>query len=60
MIALLGWPSSLYLWHRFRDNRVPALDQAWMVLCGVLALGLSAATFWVPMQKGIQSLEDMG
>jgi ABC-2 type transport system permease protein len=60
MIALLGWPSSLYLWHRFREDPVPALDQAWMVLCAVLALVLSAATFWVPMQKGIRSLEDMG
>ena len=60
MIALLAWPSSLYLWHRFREDSVPALDQAWMVLCGLLALGLSAATFWAPMQKGIRSLEEMG
>ena len=60
MIALLAWPSSLYLWHRFREDSMPALDQAWMVLCGALALGLSAATFWAPMQKGIRSLEEMG
>jgi len=60
MIALLAWPSSIYLWHRFREDSVPALHQAWMVLCGLLALGLSAATFWAPMQRGIRSLEEMG
>jgi ABC-2 type transport system permease protein len=60
MIALLAWPSSLYLWHRFREDSVPALDQAWMVLCAVLALGLSGVAFWAPMQKGIRSLEEMG
>ncbi len=60
MIALLAWPSSLYLWHRFREASVPVSDRVGMVICGLLALGLSAATFWMPMQKGIRALEEMG
>jgi len=60
MIALLAWPSSLYLWHRFRELPVPARSQAWMALCGLAAIALSVGTFWASMQKGIRSLEDMG
>jgi len=60
MIALLAWPSSIYLWHRFREVSVPGRDQVWMVLSGLLALGLSAITFWMPMQKGVRALEELG
>jgi hypothetical protein len=60
MIALLAWPSSLYLWHRFRELPLPARSQAWMALCGLTAIALSVGTFWVSMQKGIRSLEEMG
>ena len=60
MIALLAWPSSLYLWHRFRELPLPARSQAWMALCGLAAIALSVGTFWVSMQKGIRSLEEMG
>ena len=51
MIALLAWPSSVFLWHRFRELPLPAGQQAWMALCGALAVTLSAATFWLPMQR---------
>ena len=60
MIALLAWPSSIYLWHRFRETPVPLSDGLWMALCGLLALGLSAATLGLPMRKGIRALEEMG
>jgi ABC-2 type transport system permease protein len=60
MIALLSWPASIYFWHRFRELSLPVRDQAWVAVCALLALGLSAATFWVPMQKGIRALEEMG
>ncbi|PYQ03146.1 MAG: hypothetical protein DMF82_14045 [Acidobacteria bacterium] len=60
MIALLAWPSSLYLWHRFRDIPLSVRDQFWMALSGALALGLSGATFWLPMRNGVRALEDMG
>ena len=60
MIALLAWPSSVYLWHRFRELPLPAGQQAWMALCGLLAVTLSVATFWLPMQKGVRALEDLG
>jgi len=60
MIALLAWPSSIYLWHRFRGIPVLAGDRMLMVACGAFALGLSAATFWMPMQRGVRALEEMG
>jgi ABC-2 type transport system permease protein len=60
MIALLAWPATIFLWHRFREAPVPLRDQAWMVLCGLAAVGLSAATFWMPMRRGIQALEELG
>jgi len=60
MIALLAWPSSTYLWHRFREVPLPLRLQVWMVLCGGLAVGLSAATFWLPMKNGVRALEEMG
>jgi ABC-2 type transport system permease protein len=60
MIALLAWPSSLYLWHRFRELPLPARSQAGMAVCGLAAIALSVGTFWVSMQKGIRSLEEMG
>ena len=60
MIALLAWPSSLYLWHRFRGISMLPGDRAVMVLCAALALALSAATFWLPMRNGVRALEEMG
>jgi len=60
MIALLAWPSSVYLWHRFREVPLAAGDWFWMALCALAAVGLSAVTFWTPMQRGIQALEEMG
>src|SRR5207245_6569507 len=32
MIALLAWPSSVYLWHRFREVPLAAGDRFWMAL----------------------------
>ena len=60
MIALLAWPASIYFWHRFRELGLPGRDQAWIAVCALLAFVLSAATFWIPMQKGIRALEEMG
>ena len=60
MIALLAWPSSVYFWHRFRETSLAPGEWLWMGLCAAVAVGLSAVTFWAPMRKGVQALEELG
>lgn len=58
--ALLAWPASLYMWHRFHGLPVPNARLVVMVLSLAAALGLSVLTFWLPMRRGIRALEDLG
>ena len=59
-VALLAWPASTYLWHQSRGEAVSASHRAGMILCFSAAAALSAATFWLPMRRGIRALEEMG
>jgi ABC-2 type transport system permease protein len=56
-ILLLGYATSVYLWHQQRA--VPLLlRHAWpMVACFASALVLSLAAFWVSMRSGVAALE---
>jgi ABC-2 type transport system permease protein len=56
-IALLAWPSSVFLWHRFRGLPLPASYQALMAASATLAALLCALTFWLPMRNGARALE---
>jgi ABC-2 type transport system permease protein len=58
--ALLAWPASLYMWHRFHGLPLPNARIVMMVLSLAAALGLSVLTFWLPMRRGIRALEDLG
>jgi ABC-2 type transport system permease protein len=59
-IGLLGWSSSIYLWYRYHHMALPAWQLAKMGVCFAVALALSGATFWLPMRRGVQALEQMG
>jgi hypothetical protein len=56
-IALLAWPSSVYLWHQFRGLPVRPTQQALMVLSLLTAALLALLVFWIPMRKGIEALD---
>ncbi|MBI1875788.1 MAG: hypothetical protein HYS05_18125 [Acidobacteria bacterium] len=59
MIALVGWPSSVYLWTRVRS--VPlSLAQQWMIAaCFSAAAIMSLATWWLSMRAGVRALQDL-
>ena len=59
MIVLLGWPSSVYLWHEVRRLPIPLMWQVLMGACFAAAAGLSLATWLVSMRAGVRALEAM-
>jgi len=58
-IVLVGWPSSLYLWHRVRRVPLTTLQQAMMAVCFVAAAAVSLATWWLSMRSGVRALQEM-
>ena len=59
MIVLLGWPSSTFLWHRFRRTRLSDLEQALMAASFLAAAALSLGTWWLSMRAGVRALQRM-
>jgi ABC-2 type transport system permease protein len=59
IIALVGWPSSVYLFQRFRRGPMPGYQQVLVPLCFFAAVVLSLVTFWVGMRTGVRALEEM-
>jgi ABC-2 type transport system permease protein len=59
MIVLLGWPSSVYLYHRARFRPLTADEWLPMSLCFAGAAVLSLATWWCSMRAGVRALEEM-
>ena len=58
-IALLGWPSSVYLLAQVRHLRLSGVQQLLIALCfgGVITLSL---TIWITsMRSGVHALEAM-
>ncbi len=56
-IALLGWPSSVYLFHQVRHLPLDAARQAQIGSCFAAAALVSAATCWFGMRFGVTALE---
>ena len=56
-IGLLGWPTSLYLWHQHRGVAIPPLRGWTMAACLAAAAGLSLVTCWLPMARGVRALD---
>jgi len=59
VIVLVGWPSSTFLWHRFRRARLSDLEQALMAASFLAAAGVSLATWWLSMRSGVRALQQM-
>jgi ABC-2 type transport system permease protein len=59
MTLLLAWPSSIYMWYRFRG--VPLTAPRWFLMAAgfLSAIALGLATFWLPMRAGVRALEEM-
>jgi ABC-2 type transport system permease protein len=58
-IALIGWPTSLYLWYQYREIAIPAGRLAAITASLGAAALLSLATFWLAMRSGIRALEQL-
>jgi len=59
-IALLAWPSSVYLWHQFQEVPLAPRHYLQMAVAFSAALSICVATFWLPMRKGVRALESLG
>ncbi len=60
IIALVGWPSSLYLMRQFRRARLMPLQQLLMAASVASAIGLSLFVWLASMRSGVRALEKMG
>jgi len=56
-IALLAWPSSVFLWSLYTQSPIPTARAALMGVSFGLALALSIVTFLAPMRRGVTELE---
>jgi uncharacterized membrane protein YhaH (DUF805 family) len=59
MIALVGWPSSLYVVRRLRGLPPSPAQQLLMVVCFLSAALSSVAVWLLSMRSGVRALEKM-
>ena len=59
-IALLAWPSALYLWYQYREIAVPTWTWVGMAGSFAAAIAVSLVTFRVSMAMGVRALEELG
>jgi ABC-2 type transport system permease protein len=59
MIVLLGWPSSVYLFHQVRNRPIPPTHQMMMAVSFGAAAALSIATWLLGMRTGVRALQAM-
>jgi hypothetical protein len=60
MIALVGWPSSVYLMHQVRGVALTRLQELLMAASITAAIGVSIAICLASMRSGVRALEQMG
>jgi ABC-2 type transport system permease protein len=60
LIALVGWPSSILLWHRAAHLAPLPTARIAIVACFASAVAMSLATWWFGMRSGVRALEAMG
>jgi hypothetical protein len=56
-IALVGWPSSVYLFHQSRRVQLDGVRQAEIAASFIAATLVSIATWWFGMRTGVRALE---
>jgi ABC-2 type transport system permease protein len=59
MVALLGWPSSMWLFSRLRGIRMSSVRELLMIASLASAAALSVAIPWMAMRSGVVALERM-
>jgi ABC-2 type transport system permease protein len=59
IIALVGWPSTTYLYYQLRHRPIPAVRLALMGACFVAAIVLTVTTWLQGMRSGIRALVAM-
>jgi ABC-2 type transport system permease protein len=57
IIALVGWPSSVYLFHQVRHTSIDSSRQLQIAASFAAAALVSLATWWFGMRAGIRALE---
>jgi hypothetical protein len=55
-IAMLAWPTSIFLFYDFRNLPIPGPRKVAMIAGIASALGLSLVVFHVSMKRGIRAL----
>jgi ABC-2 type transport system permease protein len=60
VLALVGWGSSVYLWHLTRNVAVPRPERIEMGLSFAIAAAVCACTWLAGMRSGVRALERMG
>jgi ABC-2 type transport system permease protein len=60
MIALIGWPSSVFLLQKARGGPLSLPQQSLIALCFLGASGLSLAIWIASMRSGVRALMAMG
>ncbi len=60
VVALLAWPTSVYLWHEYRGLPLPPRLRLPMGLALGAALALCLGTFWAGMRRGVEALARLG
>ena len=58
--VLVGWPSSLYLWHRARGVPLGAPQLLTIGGCFVAGAAASVTVWWWAMRSGVRALEELG
>ncbi|OFW30890.1 MAG: hypothetical protein A3H97_19195 [Acidobacteria bacterium RIFCSPLOWO2_02_FULL_65_29] len=59
MVALVGWPSSLYLFRQLRRTPLSLVQESMMVVCLVGAAVVSLSIWIMSMRAGVRALERM-
>jgi ABC-2 type transport system permease protein len=59
LIALLGWPSSVYLFHQVRHAPLDASQRTEIYGCFLAAAAVSVAVWWFGLESGARALEAM-
>jgi hypothetical protein len=59
-IALVAWPSTIYLWYDYRGLRIPTFYMAAMGASFAVALALSLVVWRQSLRRGVAALEALG
>jgi len=59
IVVLVGWPSSVYLFHQVRRLPLSSSQLFNMSSCFVAAAAISLASWWMGMRTGIRALEEL-